>query len=76
MFALDRANPKLQLLDYFSPSIVYNLLMRTGMDHFIDFDERKCRFDSEEYIQLLEDINGLNYPEQPKDCLLYTSRCV
>lgn len=67
MFALDRANPKLQLLDYFSPSTVYNLLMRTGMDHFIDFDEKKCSFDSDEYIQLLEDINSLNYPEQPKE---------
>ena len=62
-FALDRAYPESRLTSYFSQTSVYKLLMNTGMNQFVDFEKKKCYFDSPEYVELLKKINGLNYPE-------------
>lgn len=56
--------PKSMLLEYHSPDNTLRLVLTTGFGQYIDWENMTCRFDSDSFVKLLDDIRGLTYPEQ------------
>jgi len=46
---------------------VWSVIAQTSLDSFIDWDRRECRFDSREFLDLLEKTAGLSYPPHRKN---------
>ncbi len=70
-FALEEDYPESRPLEYYQYSNVFRILTTACLDDFIDWEEKTCSFDSEEFIRLLEqmgtlhlqDSDQINYPK-------------
>lgn len=69
-FTLAGDNPDSKLLNRYTATSVWNLLSYT-MDSYIDWNKGQCHFDSPEFIQLLNNINELIFPENQEDQKVY-----
>lgn len=62
LFGLSGDYPDSKLLPVYTPMAVWGLVSRT-LGSYIDWENGTCRFDSPEFIRLLENIRSLPYPE-------------
>ncbi len=61
-FELAETYPDSFLISPYTKGSVWYLLFST-LDSYVNWEERKCRFDSPEFIDLLNRVNSLRYPE-------------
>lgn len=52
------------LLEYMKPIQLYDLVVNKNSDYFVDYNEGKSYFNSEEFISLLEQLQKIDYCEE------------
>lgn len=58
---LAQANPDKKMLSTYTPISVMNVFAYT-LDAFVDWEKGECSFDSPEFVNLLEQIDSLEFP--------------
>ena len=62
LLSLEDQYPGSLYMNQHTPTWVWDLISMTGVNDFIDWDARKCSFDSPEFVSLIEEVKNLNYP--------------
>ncbi len=62
LLSLEDQYPGSLYMNQHTPTWVWGLISITGVNDFIDWDTRRCSFDSPEFRSLIEEIKNLNYP--------------
>lgn len=66
-FDLEKNYPDSLPLEYYYDFNVWRILSASQLDSYIDWEAKKCSFDSEEFISLLENISRLNLKNPSED---------
>ena len=62
MIEFDKAHPEMALMDYSYRMSILQLCLYNNMDYFVDPETGDCRFDSDEFKEILEYVG--TYPEE------------
>lgn len=70
LIAFSKENPEIEIFEHTSKISMLNMLIRYNQDSFINYEEGKCNFDSDEFKSIVEFANGFpsenHYDEDEK----------
>lgn len=70
---LEQQYPESRPIDTYTQWSVWNLLSTTGLGQYVNWNEKKCYFDSPEFKTFLEDLGGLHFQEEDTGQQVYNT---
>lgn len=64
VIAIAGAHSDTDLLEYNTPDMIMLFFMETMLQDYIDFEQGKCSFGSEKFVEFMEQVKELSYSEQ------------